>query len=77
MFDIDFNARFDYFDLFEHEFEIFDKNAIFAFILIDNIDTMNIQKIVEFFDCIFENLQMLITQQINIAQLFIEKQKQL
>ena len=76
LFDVNSNARFDCFDSFDNSLKKFDDDAIFAFILIDAVDAIKIQKNVEFFDRIFKNLRTSIARQTNIAQSFIEMQKQ-
>ena len=77
LFDVDSNVRFNRFNLFDNLLKKFNNDAIFAFILIDVVNAIKIQKNVEFFDRIFENLQTSIARQTNIAQSFTEMQKKM
>ena len=56
MFDDDANFDFDNFRLFRHTFRKFSANVTTMFIVRDDIDMMNMQKCIEFFNDKFENL---------------------
>ena len=56
LFDDDANFDFDNFHLFRHTLRKFSANVTTMFIVRDDINTMNMQKRIEFFNNKFENL---------------------
>ena len=56
LFDDDANFDFDNFRSFFHTFRKFNASVATMFIICDNIDTMNMQKRIEFFNNKFKNL---------------------
>ena len=56
LFDDDANFNFDNFHLFRHTFRKFNANVATMFIVRDDINTINMQKRIKFFNNKFENL---------------------
>ena len=75
MFDDDANFDFNNFRSFFHTFRKFNANVTTMFIVCDNIDTMNLQKHIEFFNDKFENLVAINTNYDDKSQKFIFSQK--
>ena len=75
LFDDDANFDFDNFRSFFHTFRKFSANVTTMFIVRDNVDTMNMQKRIEFFNDKFENLFAINARYENKSQKFIFSQK--
>ena len=75
MFNDDANFDFDNFRSFFYTFRKFDANVATIFIVRDDVDTMNMQKRIEFFNDKFENLFAINVRHENESQKFIFSQK--
>ena len=76
LFNDDANFDFDNFRSFFHTFRKFDANVTTMFIVCDDVDTMNMQKRIEFFNEKFKNLFAINARHENKSQKSIFSQKQ-